>query len=84
MMAIETIGGVYCPLSPRDPSHRLHELVTTNSKSSYSYSFSHEELNSMKTLFHLILIQYWFNNDVEIDVDIDHSLIIFTSGISHS
>ena len=27
MMAIEMVGGVYCPLSPRDPSHRLHTLV---------------------------------------------------------
>ncbi|CAF4106619.1 unnamed protein product, partial [Rotaria sordida] len=27
MMAIEMAGGVYCPLSPRDPQHRLHGLV---------------------------------------------------------
>ena len=27
MMAIEMMGGVYCPLSPRDPEHRLHSLV---------------------------------------------------------
>lgn len=27
MMAIEMVGGVYCPLSPRDPQHRLHALV---------------------------------------------------------
>ncbi|CAF4151313.1 unnamed protein product [Adineta steineri] len=27
IMAIEMIGGVYCPLSPRDPQHRLHALV---------------------------------------------------------
>ena len=26
-MAIEMMGGVYCPLSPLDPKHRLHELV---------------------------------------------------------
>ncbi|CAF4277757.1 unnamed protein product, partial [Adineta steineri] len=26
-MAIEMAGGVYCPLSPRDPQHRLHTLV---------------------------------------------------------
>jgi non-ribosomal peptide synthetase component F len=26
-MAIEMIGGVYCPLSPRDPEHRLHSLL---------------------------------------------------------
>ncbi|CAF4064639.1 unnamed protein product, partial [Adineta steineri] len=27
IMAIEMAGGVYCPLSPRDPQHRLHALV---------------------------------------------------------
>ena len=27
MMAIEIVGGVYCPLSPRDPQHRLYALV---------------------------------------------------------
>ena len=26
-MAIEIAGGVYCPLSPRDPEERLHMLV---------------------------------------------------------
>ena len=26
-MAIEMAGGVYCPLSPRDPQHRLHALT---------------------------------------------------------
>ncbi|CAF1464388.1 unnamed protein product, partial [Adineta steineri] len=27
IMGIEIAGGVYCPLSPRDPQHRLHGLV---------------------------------------------------------
>ena len=27
MMAIEMVGDVYCPLSSRDPRHRLHALV---------------------------------------------------------
>ncbi|CAF1356610.1 unnamed protein product, partial [Adineta steineri] len=27
IMSIEMAGGVYCPLSPRDPQHRLHSLV---------------------------------------------------------
>ncbi|CAF4042098.1 unnamed protein product, partial [Adineta steineri] len=27
IMAIEMSGGVYCPLSPRDPQHRLHTLI---------------------------------------------------------
>ncbi|CAF4367887.1 unnamed protein product, partial [Adineta steineri] len=27
IMGIEMAGGVYCPLSPRDPQHRLHALT---------------------------------------------------------
>ncbi|CAF1095480.1 unnamed protein product [Adineta steineri] len=27
IMGIEMVGGVYCPLSPRDPQHRLHALT---------------------------------------------------------
>ncbi|CAF4067597.1 unnamed protein product, partial [Adineta steineri] len=27
IIAIEMVGGVYCPLSPRDPQHRLHALT---------------------------------------------------------
>lgn len=27
MIAIEMVGAVYCPLSPRDPQNRLHSLV---------------------------------------------------------
>ena len=27
MMAVEMVGGVYCPLSPRDPKHRLYALT---------------------------------------------------------
>ena len=27
MLAIEMAGGVYCPLSPQDPQHRLQSLL---------------------------------------------------------
>ena len=27
ILAIEMAAGVYCPLSPQDPSHRLHSLL---------------------------------------------------------
>ena len=38
MMAIEMSGGVYCPLSPRDPEHRLLSLLRTNKNASCTYS----------------------------------------------
>ncbi|CAF1179572.1 unnamed protein product [Adineta steineri] len=31
IMGIEMAGGVYCPLSPRDPQHRLHTLIQETS-----------------------------------------------------
>ena len=55
MMAIEMIGGVYCPLSPRDPQHRLHALL--------------QQTQSLLVLIHH-LTKTKFNNDI-ISLDID-------------
>ena len=55
MMAIEMIGGVYCPLSPRDPQNRLHALV--------------KQTQSRLVLVHC-LTKTMFNHDI-ISVDID-------------
>ena len=60
MMAIEMVGGVYCPLSPRDPSHRLHALL--------------EQTQSHLVLIHF-LTQTKFNDDI-ISLDIDSILSI--------
>ena len=57
-MAIETIGGVYCPLSPRDPEHRLHSLLQ---QTKTRLVLIH---GPMKTKF----------NDVAISLDIDSVL----------
>ncbi|CAF4473103.1 unnamed protein product, partial [Adineta steineri] len=48
-MAIEMGGGVYCPLSPRDPQHRLHTLV--------------QQTQSRLVLIHW-LTKNKFNNDI--------------------
>ncbi|CAF0953681.1 unnamed protein product [Adineta steineri] len=55
MMAIEMVGGVYCPLSPRDPQHRLCALL--------------QQTQSRLVLNHH-LTKTKFNNDV-ISLDID-------------
>jgi non-ribosomal peptide synthetase component F len=54
-MSIETAGGVYCPLSPRDPKQRLHALI--------------EQTQSHVVLVHY-MTQDKFENDI-ITVDID-------------
>jgi non-ribosomal peptide synthetase component F len=90
MIAIEMIGGVYCPLSPRDPQHRLHTLIQQTQ--------SHLVLvhHLTKPLFNDIIISLDIdsvvnNKDVKSDIDVirlsnvivipeNISYIIFTSG----
>ncbi|CAF4280774.1 unnamed protein product, partial [Adineta steineri] len=90
IMGIVMVGGVYCPLSPRDPSHRLHALVQqTQSRLVLIHWLTKMKFNN-NTLtidIHSILI----NNDVMSDIYADRlssitvtpnsiAYIIFTSG----
>ncbi|CAF3951285.1 unnamed protein product, partial [Adineta steineri] len=58
IMAIEMSGNVYCPLSPRDPQHRLHTLL--------------QQTESRLVLVHH-LTKIKFDNDI-VAVDIDSIL----------
>jgi non-ribosomal peptide synthetase component F len=90
MLAIEMAGGVYCPLSPRDPQNRLqslleetqirHVLVHHMTKNKF-------QMNSISTDIDSVLLK----NDVESDDDVNLlatvlislnniAYIIFTSG----
>ncbi len=89
-MAIQMVGDVYCPLSPRDPQYRLHALVKQTqshlvlvhhlTKNKFSDDIGLLEINSVLT-----------NKNVESDIDFDRlsnllvtfnniAYIIFTSG----
>ncbi|CAF4108666.1 unnamed protein product [Adineta steineri] len=90
IMAIEMIGGVYCPLSSRDPQHRLHTLIKQiQSRLVLVHWLTKMKFNNdtLITDIHSILI----NNDVMSDADFDRlssitvtsssiAYIIFTSG----
>ncbi|CAF1590651.1 unnamed protein product, partial [Adineta steineri] len=90
IMAIEMIGGVYCPLSPRDPQHRLHALT----EQAQSHLVLVHWLTKMKFNNDILLIDIQsilFNNDVMCDVNVHRlssitvtpnniAYIIFTSG----
>ena len=90
MMAIETIGGVYCPLSPRDPQHRLHALLQqTQSRLVLIHHLTKTKFNDDIISLDIDLILT--GNDVDSDVDVDRlsnitvttndiAYIIFTSG----
>ncbi|CAF4053007.1 unnamed protein product, partial [Adineta steineri] len=62
IMGIEMAGGVYCPLSPRDPQHRLHTLTL-------------QTQSRLVLIHHLTTTK--FNNDI-ISLDIDSILNINT------
>ncbi|CAF4166612.1 unnamed protein product, partial [Adineta steineri] len=55
IMAIEMAGGVYCPLSPRDPQHRLHALT--------------QQTQSRLVLVHYLTKTNFYHNIVSLDID---------------
>ncbi|CAF4434104.1 unnamed protein product, partial [Adineta steineri] len=89
-MAIEMAGGVYCPLSPRDPQHRLHALIQqTGSRLVLVHHLTKTKFSSNFILFDISLVLFSSNVDRENDVSglenisitPDHiAYIIFTSG----
>ncbi len=56
MMAIEIVGGVYCPLSPRDPQPRLDALL--------------QQTQSRLVLIHHLTKTMFENRVISLDVDL--------------
>jgi len=84
MVAIEMIGGVYCPLSPRDPEHRLHAIVQqTQSRHVLVHYLTKAIFNDkiVPTNIDSVLS----NSDAESDIDINllSSIMISSDNISY-
>jgi non-ribosomal peptide synthetase component F len=90
MMSIEMIGGVYCPLSPRDPEHRLHALLQqTQSRLVLVHSLTKTKFNSDIISLDINLLVHFDNlcdkadikqlRNVKITVE-NIAYTIFTSG----
>ena len=89
-MAILMTGGVYCPLSPRDPQHRLHALLQqTQSRLLLVHSLTKTKFNANIVSFDIESMLN--NNEINRNIDIDRlssikvipnniAYIIFTSG----
>ena len=89
-MAIEMAGGVYCPLSPRDPRHRLHALLQqTQSRLVVTHHLTNNKFTN--NIFSINIDAVLTDNPVENDVDFyrtsnilitpdNIAYIIFTSG----
>ncbi|CAF3941566.1 unnamed protein product, partial [Adineta steineri] len=90
IMAIEMAGGVYCPLSPRDPQHRLHTLVQqTQSRLVLVHDLTKIKFDHNIVLSNIDSILTVYNMERNIDIDQlsiirvtlnDIAYIIFTSG----
>ncbi|CAF4310714.1 unnamed protein product, partial [Adineta steineri] len=90
IMAIEMVGGVYCPLSPRDPQHRLHALTQqTQSRLVLVHHLTTTELDH--DIVSLDIDSILIMNDLNCDMDNnclssvimkseEIAYIIFTSG----
>ena len=83
-------GGVYCPLSPRDPEHRLHALMQqTQSRLVLVHHLTKTKFND--NIISLDIDSILIDNDLQNDIVVDRLLnmlvrpdnsayIIFTSG----
>jgi non-ribosomal peptide synthetase component F len=90
MMSIEMIGGVYCPLSPHDPKHRLHSLVEqTQSRLVLVHPSTKSKFNdhivslNVDSIFHInnTLNNIDLNQLSNVEISLNSiAYIIFTSG----
>lgn len=90
MMAIEIVGGVYCPLSPHDPQYRLDELVEeTGTHLVLVHSLTKGKFTN--NIISSNIDQVLINHNVESYIDVDQlsnvltaddniAYVIFTSG----
>lgn len=87
-MAIEMSGGVYCPLSPRDPQHRLHTLVQqTRSRFILTHHVTKSKFHDDVALVDMDLLLVNTENNADINrlsnvcvTADDIAYILFTSG----
>ncbi|CAF4123461.1 unnamed protein product, partial [Adineta steineri] len=90
IMGIEMAGGVYCPLSPRDPQHRLHALIEqTGSRLLLVHRFTTNKVNDniISVNIDLVCNDTYMKSDNDVDqlssinVTSDNiAYITFTSG----
>jgi non-ribosomal peptide synthetase component F len=90
MLAIEMVGGVYCPLSSRDPQHRLQSLLEqTQSRSVLVHYLTRTkiQMNVISTDIDSVLTTSNISSDNDIDLfetalvtPNNIAYIIFTSG----
>jgi non-ribosomal peptide synthetase component F len=84
MVAIEMIGGVYCPLSPRDPEHRLHALLQqTESQLVLVHYLTNPKFNDTFISINIDSLLINSNAESDIDLNIFSSIVISSDNIAY-
>jgi non-ribosomal peptide synthetase component F len=83
-MAIEMAGGVYCPLSPQDPQHRLYTLVQqTESRLVLVHHLTKPNFNDDITSINMDLILIDNNAETNIDIDLLSRIVVSLDNIAY-
>jgi non-ribosomal peptide synthetase component F len=84
MMSIEMVGGVYCPLSPRDPEHRLHSSVEqTNSRLVLVHSPTTTKFNDDIVLLNIDSVLTNDNSNTKTHLDPLSSIVVSPDSIAY-
>ena len=84
MMAIELVGCVYCPLSPRDPQHRLNTLVhQTKSRLVLVHYLTKLKFNDLFMSLNIDTILTPNASQKDIDIDRLSSVIVVPDNIAY-
>ncbi|CAF3797091.1 unnamed protein product, partial [Adineta steineri] len=84
IMGIEMAGGVYCPLSPRDPQHRLYALIQqTECRLVLAHYQTKTKFNDNISSFIIDLILVNQNREYIVDIDRLSDIIITSEHIAY-
>ncbi|CAF4299620.1 unnamed protein product, partial [Adineta steineri] len=84
MMAIEMVGGVYCPLSSRDPQHRLYALVEqTQSHLILVHHQTKGKFIANSILLHIDLVYMGKGGEERVDVDYLSDILVTSNSIAY-
>ncbi len=78
------IGGVYCPLSPQDPQHRLYALVQqTQTRVVLIDHLTKTKFNDNIILVQIDVVSINSNTTNDIDIDRLSNIIVSTANIAY-
>ena len=83
-MSIEMIGAVYCPLSPRDPQHRLHTLLEqTGNRLVLVHHLTKTKFNTEIISFDIDSILSGYSQKSDIDVERLSNVVVTSDSIAY-